>query len=901
MSDSDALDSLERPLILLVVGECGDGKSSLIRHFYDTTPEAIKKEILRCLHPGLPLPDPPKAGDCTAGITKRSTLYPVVIGHRRVLLIDTPGFGDTDIKPEQILAGLVAELESDELNGVLLCSSMANSRLTMGQKFCVDLINAAIDEDSKWDKFVLVGTKKDLHFPGKKNQAEKWKKWRCGMMENINLQCSGALTKSALVCVCPEDSDDDEDDEEGAADIGELVSVVSEFDVLSTMICKKLSDEELVRVMNEALRDTVVTQAALRVCRDSRAVQGAAEVGYTLADTAGFLGTSGFGGALGLVTGYLGYGWALTNVCGVVPVIIDGTAVISLGSGTLAGGFVAATYGAAYIGGLAGAKVYDYCKGGDSNMTASLYDTMTSMLPASHELTPMQSVQMSSSLDVEICGALSLMIYKVASKSELDIALSGHFGKRTEMIEFSEVLYGKDVDVYQPAAVVVHARTMYIAWRGTKTLMDMITDSGCTPTVGPLWQELCPEIKVHTGMYGMMQKYFYEQLAEMQAVVTKHRVRRVIFTGHSLGGGLAQIALLSVLGQRHAKFGGFAPTKPEKTREMYKVFRPVEFSSVVFAAPMAFHLPAPGIKLQFATQQALKFLQQQSVNFVFDDDIVPRFPAHVDFWKEACVLIAADKVSTAASAWYTQTGMDAVKDLDNEGQAVSAVAITATAIIFGAITKEFVKSKARALAAGLSDSVLRMSQYQHTASILHFDFKGKGKIVQASLTPAEFALKSHKFSNSELSQKYLLEYHSVCPSCMGESMKAKQQGQWARLKEKLSTPLKKAEVVYGEGQEEQQENLPSSLTCHSKDKPVYAGIYALAEVESSRFLSADGTSAVLGSTMILDTCKFKLFLQTKGTRVVMGLQSCASGNYLGVNHFGSIAVRGRSLSAWVSQ
>jgi hypothetical protein len=278
-------------------------------------------------------------------------------------------------------------------------------------------------------------------------------------------------------------------------------------------------------------------------------------------------------------------------------------------------------------------------------------------------------------------------------------------------------------------------------------------------------------------MYGMIQTYFHEQLEKMQAIAAVHKVRKLVFTGHSLGGGLAQIALLSMFGQLHTKFAEYRPST-EKLKEnsalvlkgaLYKLFRRIECSAIVFAAPMAFHVPAK--PLQPATSTALKTLQTQCANFVFDDDIVPRFPGHINFWKTAMAEIAAQKIETSARRWFTVTrtasldggpDMPEELELDSVAKAVIAVGITGAALVFGGVVNDFVRAKMVSNIDSLDDSVVSMmSEYQHTSTIIHYNFQGNGKITQELLTPEKFALKSQELSNSELSRKYLLEFHSV--------------------------------------------------------------------------------------------------------------------------------------------
>ena len=82
-----------------------------------------------------------------------------------------------------------------------------------------------------------------------------------------------------------------------------------------------------------------------------------------------------------------------------------------------------------------------------------------------------------------------------------------------------------------------------------------------------------------------------------------------------------------------------------------------------------------------------------------------------------------------------------------------------------------------------------------------------------------------------------------------------------------------------------------------RDKPEFQGVYALVETSTCRFLAVDGQKVVLGPTQMMDKCKFKLYTRTKG--VVMGLCSCVSDSWLGLNHFGFVMARGRAFNAWV--
>jgi hypothetical protein len=268
------------------------------------------------------------------------------------------------------------------------------------------------------------------------------------------------------------------------------------------------------------MNELVVTQAALKVCRDSRTVKGAAEMTHTVGKVAGYLILNQGGACLGAYAGITATETALTAGLGAAVVEGAGMAGMACFGGAMLVGVAGALGGAALLSAAYDKTFNDNDEAGNmqasfyetlgvnwvhrnflndndeaGNMQASFYDTLRSMIPASIALSPMQTVQMKSSPEIDLCGALSSMIYCVQSKEELDVQLQTHYGKRPEMLTFSSVIYGNMDKFYQPAAVVVYGRTMFIAWRGTQTLLDMITDVNCTPQAAPLWHELCPEIK----------------------------------------------------------------------------------------------------------------------------------------------------------------------------------------------------------------------------------------------------------------------------------------------------------------------------------------------------------------------------------------------------------------------
>lgn len=339
--------------------------------------------------------------------------------------------------------------------------------------------------------------------------------------------------------------------------------------------------------------------------------------------------------------------------------------------------------------------------------------------------------------------------------------------------------------VYPPAAVVVRSHKMYIAWRGTDSVMDVLTDTNCRPIVG-YWTEMMPEILAHTGMNGMLQTFMTEQIRAIQDIVDKFQVDKIICSGHSLGGGIAQIALLSMYGLRQSKFTQLENvTGKVYSTPLYQTFKKVELCAIVFAAPMVFHVPESPSDM--TTRFLESFLEFNCINFVFDNDLVPRMPGHVEFIKEALTDIAKDEINKQFKNVF--------------------VGVVSSYVMF-AVQRSIV-NKAAKIIGSIHDSLADdMRMYRHTSTIIHFDYKDKnGEVsVKASRdTPKAFGEKSAQFHVSvggkmvppSNSVKHLLEYHSVCPSCLGSHIKDEQTRIQEIMRNRASLPNADAEFVGG--------------------------------------------------------------------------------------------------------
>ncbi|CAE8614392.1 unnamed protein product [Polarella glacialis] len=137
--------------VFLVVGECGDGKSTLINA----------------------LRDPENSGEASAGlnsrgVTKTITAYVgLPINGQPIDLLDTPGVGDTDVTPMKLLTLIEQELLTDEIggadaiDGVIVTTPIPDGRVKLGAQLVQMLVEHGFLGEEKWRNIILVGTKVD--------------------------------------------------------------------------------------------------------------------------------------------------------------------------------------------------------------------------------------------------------------------------------------------------------------------------------------------------------------------------------------------------------------------------------------------------------------------------------------------------------------------------------------------------------------------------------------------------------------------------------------------------------------------------------------------------------------------------------------------------------------------
>merc|ERR1719354_442771 len=199
---------------------------------------------------------------------------------------------------------------------------------------------------------------------------------------------------------------------------------------------------------------------------------------------------------------------------------------------------------------------------------------------------------------------------------------------------------------------------MMIGFRGTQTLLDIVMDAAFNPLQSRSFSHVAPSVRVQGGIMALIESYFakHEDYI-LKEIGSPQKIEELIFTGHSLGGGLAQVFHVCIAGELQ-----------KKDSKWFQLKDKLKLRTIAFAAPMT-TLDIDGGKDK-ASKDFLKSVGRNTCNVVFSQDLVPHGYGSLTFCIEILKAIIPEVVDNLPIPGFlsfvgglTKKALDLGKDL----------------------------------------------------------------------------------------------------------------------------------------------------------------------------------------------------------------------------------------------
>ena len=218
-----------------------------------------------------------------------------------------------------------------------------------------------------------------------------------------------------------------------------------------------------------------------------------------------------------------------------------------------------------------------------------------------------------------VCATLSGQMY--GARSPESFKLPSELG--VEVVLYKD--NGKLQETTPGMAVAIKGSTMIIIWcgtRGTSHPMDIVMDGSFAPLASRAWQHTAPFVRAQGGILALVENYMSLYEKEIQEEIAKRGIENVVLTGHSLGGGIAQVAHLYLQGECEKQHSDWQAVASKSSLKIH---------TVAFAAPMT------TVNLKRDDGASARFIDQVGQSmccFVYEMDVVPRGYGCVHFVNE---------------------------------------------------------------------------------------------------------------------------------------------------------------------------------------------------------------------------------------------------------------------------
>jgi len=231
----------------------------------------------------------------------------------------------------------------------------------------------------------------------------------------------------------------------------------------------------------------------------------------------------------------------------------------------------------------------------------------TFLKPPSKEMT---------SLDIDItrlCATVSHRLYYADDKKDFEI--NTKVMKDVVPFEFDD--HGYLAGGTSPFAAVVAGKTLILGWRGSASPIDFLNDAALSPQSSIALREY-KNIKMQGGFTGIVQNDLVLHEDKLIKLIHEKEIKEIVTTGHSLGGGAAVVAHVTIRGQMDDLSSPWAALKGK-----------IKISTLSFEGPMT--VLSIDENKHPADAKLLESIAETTFTTVYMNDIVPRGYGYMGF------------------------------------------------------------------------------------------------------------------------------------------------------------------------------------------------------------------------------------------------------------------------------
>uniref|UniRef100_A0A7S2PS01 Fungal lipase-type domain-containing protein n=1 Tax=Skeletonema marinoi TaxID=267567 RepID=A0A7S2PS01_9STRA len=178
-----------------------------------------------------------------------------------------------------------------------------------------------------------------------------------------------------------------------------------------------------------------------------------------------------------------------------------------------------------------------------------------------------------------------------------------------------------------PFSVTVAGKKMILAWRGSMSVMDWVRDFGFYVASSFRWKNVADVVSVQGAYLACVESCMAKHQDFILKMINKYHVTEILLTGHSLAGGVAQVA--------HLWFTGTMDPSIDPQPNPWKDLKNKVGLTV---RTMSFEGPMTTVFMRSdddqLNQKGIDFINKCSANMCttcYKMDVVPRMYGYVDF------------------------------------------------------------------------------------------------------------------------------------------------------------------------------------------------------------------------------------------------------------------------------